>query len=85
MWIGGDSGATVTLSGNNAVTYGDQYAVIIGHGTTGAAGTVRITTPNSLNAATQRTDVYSGTLDLNGQANVRSTQIRLLSGAPASC
>ena len=51
--------------------YGDQYAVIIGHGTTGAAGTVRITTPNSLNAATQRTDVYSGTLDLNGQASVR--------------
>jgi autotransporter-associated beta strand protein len=90
LWIGGDSAATVSLGGNNSTTCASDFtygnaATIIGHpGVTGAAGTVKLTTANALNAAGQSTDVYSGTLDLNGQAGVRSGQIRLLSGGSSS-
>lgn len=84
LWIGGNTAATVVLGGNNSVTYSDTSATIIGHSTTGAAGTVKLNSANALNAAGQRTDVYSGTLDLNGQTNVRSAQIGLRSGSSSA-
>lgn len=84
LWIGGNSAATVVLGGENSVTYSDTSATIIGHSTTGAAGTVKLNSANALNAAGQRTDVYSGTLDLNGQTNVRSAQIGLQSGSSSA-
>ena len=84
LWIGGDSGATVYLGGTNDVTYSDGQATIIGHSTTGAAGTVVLTNPNALNGAGQDTQVFSGTLDLNGQAGVRSNNIKLLSGGSSA-
>ena len=70
LWIGGNSGATVYLGGTNTSTYSDTNATIIGHPTTGAgpAGTVKLTSPHALNAAGQDTQVWSGTLDLNGQS-----------------
>ena len=84
LWIGGNSGATVYLGGTNSVTYSDSQATIIGYSTTGAAGTVVLTNPNALNGAGQDTQVWSGTLDLNGQANVVSRNIKLLSGSSSS-
>ncbi|HOD81966.1 MAG: Autotransporter-associated beta strand repeat protein [Planctomycetes bacterium ADurb.Bin126] len=78
LWIGGDAAATVTLNGNNTHTYADNYATIIGHSTTGAAGTAKLGSINALGGASNRTDIYSGTLDLNGQNGVVQNQIRLL-------
>lgn len=79
LWIGGDTSATVLLAGDNTHTYSDNYATIIGHSTTGAAGAVRLGGNNALGGAGNRTDVYSGTLDLNGQNAVVQQQIRLMS------
>ena len=84
LWIGGNSGATVYLNGTNDVTYSDGQATIIGHSTTGAAGTVVLNNPNALNGAGQDTQVFSGTLDLNGQASVRANNIKLLSGGSSA-
>lgn len=77
MWI--DYGGTVTLGGDNAVTYVDHVSAIIGYA--GSAPTVKLATANGLNAATEMTDVYSGTLDLNGQGTIRTGGIRLVGGA----
>ena len=82
LWIGGDSSATVTLNGTNDSVYtADHNQVIIGHSATGAAGTVKIGNANALAAATENVEVWSGTLDLNGQANVRANSIILASGS----
>jgi autotransporter-associated beta strand protein len=83
LWIGGDTGAIVLLSGNNTHTYSDNYATIIGHSTTGPAGIVRLGGNNALGGTDNRTDVYSGTLDLNGQNAVVQNQIRLMSAGTA--
>ncbi|MDZ7619919.1 MAG: autotransporter-associated beta strand repeat-containing protein, partial [Patescibacteria group bacterium] len=83
LWIGGDTSAAVLLAGNNTHTYSDNYATIIGHSTTGAAGIVRMGGNNALGGASNRTDVYSGTLDLNGQNAVVQQQIRLMSTGSA--
>lgn len=82
LWIGGDANATVTLSGiNDRVATADHNQLIIGHATTGAAGIVRLGHHDALGAATENTLIYAGTLDLNGQANVRSNRIAFMSGA----
>jgi autotransporter-associated beta strand protein len=82
LWIGGDANATVTLTGiNDRVATADHNQVIIGHATTGAAGIVRLGHHDALGAATENTLIYAGTLDLNGQANVRSNRIAFMSGA----
>lgn len=83
LWIGGDSSATVTLNGTNDSIYtADHNQVIIGYTSiTGAAGTVKLGNANALAAATENVQVWSGTLDLNGQANVRANSITLASGS----
>ena len=83
LWIGGDTSATVLLAGDNTHTYSDNYATIIGHSTTGAAGAVRLGGNNALGGAGNRTDVYSGTLDLNGQNAVVQERIRLMATGSA--
>ena len=81
LWIGGDTAATVYLNGTNDAVYtADHNEVIIGHATTGAAGTVQLGNANALAAATENVEVWSGTLDLNGQAGVRANSIVLQSG-----
>lgn len=85
LWIGGDTNATVTLNGSNDRIYtADNNQVIIGHSTTGAAGTVKLASANALAAASQNTQIFSGTLDLNGQSNVRGNQISFMSAANGS-
>jgi fibronectin-binding autotransporter adhesin len=84
LWIGGDSSATVYLGGNNTLTYSDNHSTIIGHGTTGAAGTVKLLSNTALSTSTQQAQVFAGTLDLNGQTNVTVGSILLASGASSS-
>lgn len=85
LWIGGDASATVTLNGTNDAVYtADHNQVIIGYTATGAAGTVKLGNANALAAATENAEVFSGTLDLNGQANVRANSIALQSGAASA-
>jgi autotransporter-associated beta strand protein len=82
LWVGGgDSNAVETLGGNNSISYIDHQATIIGHSICGAAGTVKLTNANALNAPDQDTQVWSGTLDLNGVADVRSRTISLAAGS----
>ncbi len=81
LWIGGDANATVLLNGSNDMVYSaDHNQVIIGHGTTGAAGTVRVGNARALAAPTEGVQVFAGTLDLNGVAAVRARDIALLGG-----
>ena len=51
---------------------------------TGPAGTVMLASPAALGPGTQTTDVYSGTVDLNGQSGLTNGGIRLLSGSDSS-
>ena len=85
LWIGGDATATVLLNGSNDMVYSaDHNQVIIGHGTTGAAGTVRVGQANALAAATEGVQVFAGTLDLHGVTAVRARDIALLGGAASA-
>jgi autotransporter-associated beta strand protein len=85
LWIGGDAGATVLLNGTNDMVYSaDHNQVIIGHGTTGAAGTVRVGQANALAAATEGVQVFAGMLDLHGVTAVRARDIALLGGAASA-
>ncbi|MBI2512681.1 MAG: autotransporter-associated beta strand repeat-containing protein [Opitutae bacterium] len=86
LWIGGDSSATVTLNGTNDAVYtADHNQVIIGYTSiTGAAGTVKLGNANALAAATENVQVFSGTLDLNGQTGVRANSISLSSGSAST-
>jgi fibronectin-binding autotransporter adhesin len=80
LLIGGNSSTTVTLNGtNDSVTAGHDQ-VIIGHSTTGAAGTVKLGNANALAAATENVHLWAGVLNLNGQANVRANSIVIESG-----
>ncbi|WP_438479957.1 beta strand repeat-containing protein [Oleiharenicola lentus] len=82
LWIGGHNAATVTLDGvNNTVYLTDHTQVVIGHATTGAAGTVKLGNANALAAATENIELWNGILDLNGQAGVRANSILLKDGA----
>lgn len=74
-------GGTVYLGGENNITYSDHYATIVG---LSATSNIILTNANALNAATERTDVYNGSIDFNGQSSVRSNQIRLRSGASSA-
>ncbi|MCB1041225.1 MAG: autotransporter-associated beta strand repeat-containing protein, partial [Acidimicrobiales bacterium] len=80
LWIGGDGAATVELGGNNTSTFSDSNSTIIGHETTGAAGTVKLLSATALGPNGQNTQVHSGTLDLNGQTNVTVSTILLNNG-----
>lgn len=85
LWIGGDAGATVLLNGSNDMVYSaDHNQVLIGHGTTGAAGTVRVGNARALAAATEGVQVFAGTLDLNGVTAVRARDIALLGGTASA-
>lgn len=85
LWIGGDASATVLLNGvNDMVQSTDHNQVVIGHGTTGAAGTVRVGNARALAAATEGVQVYAGTLDLNGVTAVRARDIALLGGVTSA-
>jgi len=84
MWIGGDSLATVQLGGVNTVQYSDNHSIIMGHATTGAAGTVQLLTPTAIGPVSQEAQMFAGTLDLNGQAGVTVGAIRLMSGPNSS-
>jgi fibronectin-binding autotransporter adhesin len=84
LWIGGDSGATVYLGGNNTVTFSDTHSTIIGHGTTGAAGTVKLLSNTALGPSSQQTQLFAGMLDLNGQAGVTVGSLVLESGASST-
>lgn len=84
LWIGGDANATVLLNGTNNGTYFDRNQVLIGHETTGAAGTVRIGNANALAAGSENVFVFSGALDLNGVSDVRAASIQLHSGGASS-
>ncbi len=77
LWIGGDANATVELGGNNTLTYSDSNSTIIGHSTTGTAGTVKLLSATALGPASQTTQVHTGTLDLNGQTGVSVGKIAL--------
>ncbi len=79
VYIGGDANATVTLDSNNDRT--TNTSVIIGSSVTGAAGVVKLGNPLALATTHETVPIYEGTLDLNGQANVRGSQIDLNSGA----
>jgi autotransporter-associated beta strand protein len=81
IWVGGDTAATVVLSGANNMTYGDSNQLIIGHGTTGAAGTVKLGSAYAMAAANQNAQVFTGTLDFNGQGAIRGSGINLADGA----
>ena len=84
LWIGGNSGATVYLGGVNSVTYSDTHSTIIGSSTTGAAGTVVLLSNTALGPSSQQTQVFAGTLDLNGQTGVTVGSVVLESGASSS-
>jgi autotransporter-associated beta strand protein len=85
LWIGGDSAATVSLGGSNDRIFTlDHNQVIIGHSTTGAAGTVNLLTSTGLAAATENVEIWSGALDLNGISGVRANSIQLKSGGSSS-
>ncbi|HYC72533.1 MAG TPA: autotransporter-associated beta strand repeat-containing protein [Opitutaceae bacterium] len=80
LYIGGDTSATVTLNGtNNRDQPGDH--VFIGDASTGAAGTVKLGNANALADAQGDVNLYTGTLDLNGIADVRANSIYLRSGS----
>lgn len=80
MWIGGNPAATVNLGGVNTVRFNDTHSIIIGHGLTGAAGTVKLLTPTAIGPATEETQLFTGTLDLNGQPNVTVGALRMFAG-----
>jgi autotransporter-associated beta strand protein len=81
LWIGGDGNATVELGGNNTSTYADNNSTIIGYSdVTGAAGTVKLLSPTALGPSGQNAQVHSGTLDLNGQADITVSSIMLNNG-----
>ena len=84
LWIGGNSGATVYLGGVNSVTYSDTHSTIIGSSTTGAAGTVVLLSNAALGPSSQQTQVFAGTLDLNGQTGVTVGSVVLESGSSSS-
>jgi len=84
LWIGGDASATVSLGGNNTSTYSDGHSTIIGNSTTGAVGTVLLLSSTALGPSSQQTQVFTGTLDLNGQTNVTVGSIMLASSASSS-
>jgi fibronectin-binding autotransporter adhesin len=79
LYIGGDQTATVhldTLSFSTSAVH--LYPIVIGSATaTGPAGTVQLGNSNTVKA---NIEVDSGTLDLNGYAQSRISQIRLLGG-----
>lgn len=75
LWIGGDNAATVQLGGVNSIIFGDHHSTIIGHGTTGAAGTVQLLTPTALGPNTEQTQIFDGILDLNGQTNITAGEL----------
>ena len=84
LWIGGNSSATVYLGGVNSVTCSDTHSTIIGQSTTGAAGTVVLLSSTALGPSSQQTQVFAGTLDLNGQTGVTVGSLVLESGASSS-
>lgn len=85
LWIGGDAAATVLLNGTNDMTQStDHLQVRIGHANTGAAGTVKLGNADALAAATEKVQVFTGTLDLNGVSAVRALGILLEGGAASS-
>ncbi len=77
LWIGGDANATVELGGINTSTYSDSNSTIIGHSTTGNAGTVKLLNGTALGPNGQNTQVHTGTLDLNGQTGITGNSIAL--------
>ena len=84
LLIGGNSGATVYLGGTNSVTYSGGAATVIGSSTTGAAGTVVLLSNAALGPSSQQTQVFAGTLDLNGQTGVTVGSVVLESGSSSS-
>ncbi len=82
LWIGGDAAATVLLGGNNTVRYSDTNSTIIGFPfTTGNAGLVKLTTATALGPVSQNAQLFTGTLDFNGQTAVTTGTLLLASGA----
>jgi fibronectin-binding autotransporter adhesin len=75
VFIGGDPNGVIVLGGSNTHTFSDGYNTIIGYGS--SAGTVQLANPSALGPATQTTDLYAGTLDLNGQSDLTNGGIRL--------
>ena len=66
------------------MTYSDTHSTIIGHSTTGAAGTVKLLTGTALGPSSQQTQLFAGTLDLNGQTGVTVGSLVLESGSSSS-
>ncbi|MGL4420561.1 MAG: beta strand repeat-containing protein [Gemmataceae bacterium] len=80
LWIGGDTTATVLLGGVNTINYFDTHSTIIGHPLTGDVGIVRIISPTALGPASQEAQLFTGTLDLNGQTNITAGNLAFFSG-----
>ena len=86
LWIGGDANAEILLGGVNTVDFGDHHSTIIGHPVTGDAGIVKLTSPtalgpNNVGGNTIEAQLFNGTIDANGQANITIGSLLLNNGA----
>ncbi len=81
VYIGGDAAATVNLGGVNTVSFTDHHSTLVGEGTTGGAGTVKILSATALGSITEEAQLYAGTLDLNGQQNITVNNLLLANGS----
>jgi len=84
LWIGGDANATVYLGGINTSTFSDGNSTIIGHSTTGDAGRVVLESSTALGPATQTAQLFTGTLDFNGQTGITGAGLLLASGTSST-
>ncbi len=83
LWIGGDPSATVNLGGFNGIMYSDHHSTIIGYPITGPAGIVKLISSGALGPTSEEAQVFSGTLDLNGQTGVTAGALRLFGSSNA--
>ena len=82
LWINAGAGDTVYLGGSNdRVFTSDHNQVIIGYS---GNPTVKLLSSTALAAATENVEIWTGTLDLNGQTNVRANSLVLKSGSSSA-
>ena len=78
LWIDSyEAPTTLTLNGtNNSVYTADHNQVIMGYNSAELL-TVKLGNANALAAATENVEIWNGTLDLNGQTDVRANSLIL--------
>ncbi len=85
LWIGnGGISESVYLNGTNDLDFselGNRSGVMIGYPAFGLTGTVTLGNANALASAGNDVEIWQGTLDLNGQQNVRAHSLQLQFGA----